>query len=292
MTNDAGLVSVIIPSYNKGLFLRDAIESVLSQTYRNYEIIIVDDGSQDNTPEVAASFPAIQYIRQDNQGPSGARNTGLRASRGKHLVFLDADDRLLPIALEVGTACLDSHPDCAFVSGHVTIINRDGSVVRAPEESCIDTDHYATLLHYNYIWTPAAVMFRRSAVESVHGFSNSRFGTEDWDIYLRLARIFPVFCHDSLMAEYRIHEGQLSGDSGYMLKESLECLKEQKPFIKGNRKCEEAYRKGIVEVQKYFGEPLVKQIHSSIRSFQWMNATKGLFTLLRYYPQRLVHHAE
>src|SRR5437867_2391143 len=95
------LVSVVIPCYNNAPFLRDAIQSVLSQTYERTEFIVVDDGSSDDTSDVASSDPGIRLIRQQNQGVSAARNAGLRQSRGDYVVFLDADDRLLPGAVDV-----------------------------------------------------------------------------------------------------------------------------------------------------------------------------------------------
>ena len=98
----AALVSVVIPCYNQAHFLGEAIESVLAQTYPHREIVVVDDGSPDNTREVASRYPGVRYVRQENQGLAAARNTGLRHSSGSYLVFLDADDRLLPEALEVG----------------------------------------------------------------------------------------------------------------------------------------------------------------------------------------------
>src|SRR5438874_6230903 len=102
LTPKAGLVSVIIPCYNQAHFLHEAIQSALAQTYSHREILVVDDGSADNTAEVTAGFAGIRYIRQENSGVSTARNTGLRESRGEYLIFLDADDRLLPDAVRVG----------------------------------------------------------------------------------------------------------------------------------------------------------------------------------------------
>ena len=90
---ESGLVSVIIPCYNQAHFLDEAIESVLAQTYSNREIIVVDDGSTDNTATVARCHSPVGYIYQENAGPSAARNTGVKESRGEYLVFLDADDR-------------------------------------------------------------------------------------------------------------------------------------------------------------------------------------------------------
>src|SRR5215212_469876 len=92
--NNGELISVVIPSYNHGNYLARAIESVLSQTYKNTEIIVIDDGSVDNTKQVAGDFPGVIYIYQHNQGLSAARNTGIDNSRGKYMLFLDADDWL------------------------------------------------------------------------------------------------------------------------------------------------------------------------------------------------------
>src|ERR687885_795015 len=114
---EPSVVSVVIPCYNQAHFLGEAIESVLAQSYPHFEIVVVDDGSTDNTSEVAARYPGVRCIRQNNQGVAAARNTGIRESNGSYLVFLDADDRLLPEALEVGLEQLKVHPECAFVSG-------------------------------------------------------------------------------------------------------------------------------------------------------------------------------
>src|SRR5918995_1252705 len=114
----AGLVSVVIPCYNQAHFLVEAIESVLAQSYPRFEIVVVDDGSTDDTSEVAARYPGVRYVYQNNQGVSAARNSGLARSEGEYVVFLDADDRLLPEALEAGLRCLEARPECAFVSGY------------------------------------------------------------------------------------------------------------------------------------------------------------------------------
>src|SRR4028118_302914 len=110
-------VSIIIPCYNGERFLAETIESVLSQSYQKFEIIVVDDGSSDNTKGIATAYPSVHYIYQDNQGASVARNRGASESQGSYLIFLDSDDRLLANALELGVNYLDTHPDCGFVFG-------------------------------------------------------------------------------------------------------------------------------------------------------------------------------
>ncbi|PYI51683.1 MAG: hypothetical protein DMC62_07885 [Verrucomicrobia bacterium] len=126
---ESGLASVIIPCYNQAHFLHEAIESASAQTYSHREILVVDDGSTDNTAKVTASYPGVRYVRQENLGVASARNTGFKQSRGEYLVFLDADDRLLPEALRVGVDCLRQHPDCAFAAGFCRLIVADGSLL-------------------------------------------------------------------------------------------------------------------------------------------------------------------
>lgn len=108
------LVSIVIPVYNGGRFLRTALESVLAQDYQPYEIIIVDDGSSDNTAEVARSVPGARYYYQANQGVSAARNKGILAARGEYLAFLDADDIWAPEKLSLQVSLLRSHPEVGY----------------------------------------------------------------------------------------------------------------------------------------------------------------------------------
>ncbi len=282
------LVSVIIPCYNQAHFLSEAIESVLSQTYRNFEIIVVDDGSSDNTFEVATRYLGVRYIRQENKGQGAARNTGLRESKGDYLVFLDSDDRLLPEALEIGINCLDAHTECAFVYGRIKLITSDGSPLPTPEEICIERDHYLNLLYWCYIYIPASVMFRRNVFESVIGFNPSLSPAEDWDLYLRITKIFPIYCHNKEVAEYRRHSQNSSRNSARMLKSCMAVLRSQWGYIKGNKKYEEKYKLGIKEVHDCYGEALVAEFRSNIIAWEWKQALKGLATLIHYYPKGVV----
>lgn len=111
------LVSVIIPCYNYGRFLAEAIDSVLRQTHLATEIVVVDDGSVDDTRAVAASYPQVRYIYQENQGLSAARNTGIENSAGTYITFLDADDWLFPDALAINVQYLDQSHLTAFSAG-------------------------------------------------------------------------------------------------------------------------------------------------------------------------------
>ncbi len=112
-------MSVVIPCYNQVHFPGGAIESVLAQGHLRFEIVVVDDRSTDDTSEIARRYHGVCCVRQENRGRSAAGNSGLRHSEGGYLVFLDADDRLLPGTLEAGLECFDAHPECAFVCAPV-----------------------------------------------------------------------------------------------------------------------------------------------------------------------------
>jgi glycosyltransferase involved in cell wall biosynthesis len=129
-SGEPGLVSVLIPSYNRGYVLGKSIESVLAQTYRPIEVIVVDDGSKDDTRAIIERFgPAIRYIYQENAGLAAARNTGLAAARGEFIAFQDSDDIWLPWKLQVQVALLQSIPELALVWTDMTAVNPAGMVV-------------------------------------------------------------------------------------------------------------------------------------------------------------------
>ena len=284
------LISVIIPCYNQAHFLSAAIQSVLAQTYAHHEIIVVDDGSTDDTAEVAASYPMVRYVRQDNQGLSSARNTGLRESRGDYLVFLDADDLLLPRALEAGLTCMCAHPECAFVSGHYRYIKQDGSFRRENLQQYIDHDHYLALLRGNYIGMHATVMYRRDVFEAVGDYATSLPVCEDYDLFLRIARRFPVFCHDEVVAEYRQHGGNMSGDLGLMLKTVLSVLRSQWPYVKDDRRAAQAIRVGLRNWQAYYGEHLFIKASSLKLPRHFQSKIRILLVILRHAPLYFVFH--
>src|SRR5438552_13649007 len=240
----SGLVSVIIPCYNQAHFLHEAIESVLAQTYSNREIIVVNDGSTDSTAEVAGRYSAVRHIYQENAGPSAARNTGLKQTSSEYLVFLDADDRLLPEALEMGVDCLRQHPECAFASGFCRLIVADGSLLGKPEQLCIARDHYLEFLRRNYIWCPSSVIYRRSVLETVKGFNTSLGRAEDYDLFLRITKDHPIFCHSQFVADYRLHNSSRSADHAAMLRDTLKALNAQWDFVKGSDRHIKAFEVG------------------------------------------------
>lgn len=254
------LVSVVIPCFDQAGFLEEAIESVLAQTYPHFEAIVVDDGSSDNTVEVAGRHPGVRLVRQQNRGLPAARNAGLRESSGDFVTFLDADDRLKPHALEIGLRTLREHPECALVSGQVELTRHDGSLLRAAQHRIVDRDHYRMLLQGNDILSHATVMYRRQALEAVGGFDEKLAACEDYDLYLRLAQRFPFFTHDECVAEYRRHGGNMHRDPARMLTAALAALRKQRRAARRSAADRRAYALGIAHWRREFGGQLVDDL--------------------------------
>src|SRR5688572_16578785 len=185
----SSLITVVITCYNHGRFLSTAIESVLAQNYQYKEIIVVDDGSTDNTKEIALKYPSVQYVFQSNQGLSSARNKGIAESSGNYILFLDADDWLLPNALSFNYKFLQNHPNAAFVSGGFEIVKESLQQVTKIQSS-VEEEHFNRLLEFNYISMVATVLFRRWVFDEVL-FDSTLQACEEYDIYLKIARKYP-----------------------------------------------------------------------------------------------------
>ncbi|TGD79632.1 glycosyltransferase [Hymenobacter wooponensis] len=244
------VVSVIITSYNYGHFLAEAIESVRQQTYLAREIVVVDDGSTDNTREVATAYPEVVYVYQHNQGLSAARNTGIRQSKGQYLVFLDADDWLFPDALAFNVSFLQHHPQAAFVSGAHTRVYADERE-REPITPPVSPNPYYRLLSLgNYIAMISAVMFARWALKKFE-FDVTLRNCEDYDIYLNITRHYPILQHGHQLAAYRIHRASMSTDTSQMLDGALKVLNQQRQNLRSPLEIE-AYTRGVHCWTTYF----------------------------------------
>ena len=293
---DIPLISIIIPCFNQAEFLAEAIESVTQQTYRNFEIIVVDDGSSDNTKEVVSDFSDVRYIRHHNRGLAGARNTGIWASKGDYLIFLDADDKLLPKALESGLNCFYSHRDCAFVFGQHAYLKSDGKSFEEMQTSLSEynlflsrlrenKDRYRSLLYGNYIGMHASVMYRRHVFQYVKGFDLSLDAAEDYELFFRITRNYPVYYHDNVVAEYRRHSKSMTRNAELMLRSVMTVLRSQKKYIKDDKNYMDAYRAGINFWIEYYGHDLIQQVKTQLFMIgEKIRALRGIVTLIIYAP--------
>ena len=284
-TTHRELVSVVIPCYKQAHFLGEAIESVLAQTHPDYEIIVVDDGSPDHTAEVVSCYSNVRYIRQENRGLPRARNTGLRHSRGSYVVFLDADDRLLPKHFEICLSLFRRRPELGLVCGDFRWFGAEGTWHR---HQCSDQpDQYAALLRFGFIVPPHTAMVKREAMNTIGGFREELKSSEDRDCWLRVARLFPIECHHQPIAEYRRHSGQMSQKWDVMLSTGIQVMRYQWPYVKGNAVYEACYKSGVRQYQEACGPPLVWEMVAHVRARRWQQAIKKLSVLVRFYPEGL-----
>lgn len=278
------LVTVVIPTYNHARYVVEAIESVLAQTYRHWEIVVIDDGSTDDTADVIRRYPDVRYIYQANRGLPGARNRGLQEARGEYVVFLDADDRLLPRHLEANVAAFALRPDAGWVAGDFRFLGEDPTWHHV--HRCeFRPDCYASLLRVNFIVMPGAVMYKREVVADIGGFDERLRSAEDYDLYFRLARKAPFYCHHEVIAEYRRVEGQMSQQWVKMLRWQMRVLRAQRRVIRGQAVYEEAYREGLARCRDRYGEQALWQTVAMARQGRWRTVGRALPTLLVYYPQ-------
>lgn len=208
-------VSVVIPTYNNAQFVTQAVGSVLAQTYADFEVIVVDDGSVDSTQAVLASYSdRINCIYQENKGPAAARNTGLLASQGDYLLFLDSDDLVPPNKLELQIPLLEVRPDFGLVYSGWQYINEDGTQVLGEVRPNKQGRLLKELLRRSLVLSTTGVAtVRRECFERVGLFdeSLSLMGSEDADMWLRLARAGYAFGYvDQPLLQYRVYEGSLS----------------------------------------------------------------------------------
>lgn len=220
-------VSVIIPSYNTGRYLAEAIQSVLDQTYQDFEIIIVDDGSTDDTGEVVRQFDdsRVHYIWQANKGLAGARNTGLRASKGELVAFLDADDTCLPDKLESEVEVMLGSPGIAMVVNGWIFVDPEGSpldTVQPWQEHPADPDLAYWLLGLPFVVHGA--MLRPDKLDQIGYFDETLKASEDWDLFIRLAASgSDIVWGHRIVCTYRIHQQNMTR-SGRRLLDKIRVL--------------------------------------------------------------------
>jgi glycosyltransferase involved in cell wall biosynthesis len=284
----AALVSVIIPCYKQADFLPGALESALEQTHCETEIIVVDDGSPDNVFEVVARYPTVKCVQQQNLGLARARNAGFRASRGNYIVFLDADDRLVPHAIESHLGCFAKHPEVGFVVGDIDQIAHDGSYVASPRWPLLESKHYEELLRVNHVANTIAVMFRREVVEQLGGFKPACSPAEDYDLLLRAARLFPSRHHRTVVAQYRRHATSLSRKGTLMLRAMNHVMRLQREEVKDDTVLLSAWRQGNAYWKDHFGAAAVKELLECLRSEQLGAAARAGAVLIRFVGFRIL----
>lgn len=215
MSNDSPKVSVVIPVYNRAKYVGETIESVLSQTYRNFELIVVDDGSTDDSRKVLESFgdrvKILEHPNRENRGQSAAINRGLAAARGEYVGMLDSDDLWLPNKLALQVAYLDAHPHIGLVYGNGRAIDQNGNKLYDiyPPGHVEQSDPGRVLMDC-YFLLPNNSLVRRSVVEAAGRFDESLRAAQDHDMAIRIAELTKLAYIDEPVFCYRRHPDSIS----------------------------------------------------------------------------------
>jgi len=206
---------VVMSAYNYGHFIGEAIQSVLNQTFKDFELIVADDGSTDNTAEVVASFPGVKYLRQENRGPAAATNKGVTIAQGEYLAFLGADDMLLETALEKAAEMMDAHPDVGLVYGQAYMMDENGVIYRVrqssflQESTVIDGKQQIRELLFENRIIPTFMVTRR-CFDEVGGFHEELTAiAEDRHFCIRAAKKFSIGYIAEPIVKYRLHPHQM-----------------------------------------------------------------------------------
>jgi glycosyltransferase involved in cell wall biosynthesis len=230
MEAQANLVSVVVPCFNGARYLREAIESALAQTYSPIEVIVVDDGSTDESAAIAQSFgDAVRLVRQPNSGLSAARNMAIKVSRGAYVCLLDADDVLLPDCIERRMGLID--PSIGIVTGNYRNIGPSGEALPTPDERRVmpEGELFYAVARRNW-GPPAGWLIRRDAIQKVGGFDPLLLSCEDWDFLLRLSLHFGMAYDAAPGVLYRITPGSMTRNHLRMYDECVRMFRKNKAY--------------------------------------------------------------
>ncbi len=285
-------VSIVIPCYlgsaSQAEMLDETLRTVAAQSWPDYEVILVDDGSPVSVAPVADAHPRTRTVRQDNAGPAAARNAGTALSRGQYIVFLDADDHLLPDALTAGIGALETNPEAGFAIGPREEMTFEGEPVPwqvSPPPP--QTDIYLPLLRFDwYIIPPSSVMFRREVVEAVGGFRDP-WGADDLDFYLRVAHRFRACCYQApAVTRYRRYSTSSSRDGERMLHSIRSVYERQWPLVQGDATAEAAFHRGLHLLTEIFLDCLVENVQDRLRQGETGRALRTARLLMAESPSR------
>lgn len=234
-------VSVIMPTYNRGKYIAKAIESVLFQTFQNFEIIIIDDGSTDNTKEILQKYlqdKRIKYIYQKNQKVSKARINGIKNCSGKYIALLDSDDYWIDNKkLEKQVNFFQKNPDCVLQSGGIIRVLENGKEISKILNPESDREIRQGML-LSCLFVPSAAIFKKDSYEKVGGFNKDSDLSEDWELFMQLGNVGKLHNHGEYFTAYlQGFQNRSNFNRRKNLKYNLSLIKKYKNFYPNFKKA-------------------------------------------------------
>jgi glycosyltransferase involved in cell wall biosynthesis len=211
--NSPTTVSVVMSVYNGQAFLSEAIESILGQTLREFEFVVIDDGSTDRTAEILGEYASrdgrLRVLRHENKGRATSLNAGIGLATGKYIARMDADDVAMPYRLEEQVDFLERHAEVGLVGGAIELINATGLVVKTARPPLEDAEIRSVMLRYNPMFHPTVVI-RKEVVLAAGGYRKALLDADDYDLWLRMSERSRLANLGTTMVKYRVHSGQVS----------------------------------------------------------------------------------
>lgn len=280
------LVSVIIPTFNCPQFLKAAVESVLAQTYVHLEVVVVDDGSTDDTAEVVRQFESrVRYIYQDNAGTASARNTGIHNASGEIIAFLDHDDLWLPEKLERQIPWLSSEANIGMVFCGRQFFNTYSNEVTSSHPAEPELSVHDFLGHTTIALQSAIVP--RAVFDAVGLFDEQLLGTDDWEMCIRIAEKYRVVGVSDVLISIRGHEGQQGIMSERMYTNSISVLTKHGKLHAHCVECDNAIRKSELLIREDYYQRHRRQAKTAFAERRYVDGVRGLFLGIRRYPHAI-----
>lgn len=281
------LISVIIPAYNASKFISKAIDSVLNQTYRPIEIIVVDDGSKDNTKEIVKKYSNnVKYYFKENGGVSSARNYGMKKAQGCFFAFLDADDQWLPEKLEEQKKIFDKNSEIGLVGCGEIFKNESGLVVRTKiKKNNLVEELLKKSLYRNEITAGSTLMINKNIIDSIGYFDENLKSAEDWDFGFRIIQRFkPYFVEKALVIKNdRTSSVSSSENADEVLENDLKFLKKHSLYFRN--------KYGLAAVRKAFAQRYFSHCYAMLKRGYFRKARKSIITAMIYFPINLLNKA-
>lgn len=277
-------ISVIIPVYNAEKTIQETILSVLNQTFQDFEIIVINDGSQDKTLErlEAIQNNRIQVYSYPNSGQAASRNRGIQQSKGEFIAFLDADDLWTSDKLEAQFLALKDHPTAAVAYSWTHYIDEKSNIIRRGSQLNLTGNVYPHLLVTNLLENGSNPLIRRQALIEVGGFEETLPPAEDWDLYLRLAVRYPFVAVPKAQILYRVYPNSMSSNILKMESSALRVI--ERAFQQAPQSLQPLKQQSLANVYKYL---TVKALEGQPNRQRSLTAMRFLKNAVQFDPKLL-----